>query len=135
MLKMSDIGKVYRTELVETHALRDLSLHVDEGEFDHMHGLDLYDHGARMYDAAKVAWDRVDRHGEKYTQLSPYLYCGNNSLVNVDADGKRVKTIYFKDKEDPQWYRSSKSFYLAMMQFAQTDFGAFQQQFCLAQFR
>ena len=92
-------------------------------EFDHMHGLDLYDHGARMYDAAKVAWDRVDRHGEKYTQLSPYLYCGNNSLVNVDADGIRVKTIYFKDKEDPQWYRSSKSFYLAMMQFAQTDFG------------
>ena len=92
-------------------------------EFDHMHGLDWYDHGARMYDAAKVAWDRVDRLGEKYTQLSPYLYCGNNSLVNVDADGKRVKTIYFKDKEDPQWYRSSKSFYLAMMQFAQTDFG------------
>ena len=92
-------------------------------EFDHIHGLDWYDHGARMYDAAKVAWDRVDRHGEKYTQLSPYLYCGNNSLVNVDADGKRVKTIYFKDKEDPQWYRSSKSFYLAMMQFAQTDFG------------
>ena len=92
-------------------------------EFDHMHGLDLYDHGARMYDAAKVAWDRVDRHGEKYTQLSPYLYCGNNSLVNVDEDGKRVKTIYFKDEEDPQWYRSSKSFYLAMMQFAQTDFG------------
>ena len=33
MLKMSDIGKVYRTELVETHALRDLNLHVDEGEF------------------------------------------------------------------------------------------------------
>ena len=33
MLKMSDISKVYRTELVETHALRELSLHVDEGEF------------------------------------------------------------------------------------------------------
>jgi putative ABC transport system ATP-binding protein len=33
MLKMSDISKVYRTELVETHALRDLSLHVGEGEF------------------------------------------------------------------------------------------------------
>jgi putative ABC transport system ATP-binding protein len=33
MLKMSDVGKVYRTELVETHALRDLNLHVDEGEF------------------------------------------------------------------------------------------------------
>ena len=33
MLKMTDISKVYRTELIETHALRDLTLHVDEGEF------------------------------------------------------------------------------------------------------
>jgi len=33
MLKMSDISKVYRTDLVETHALRELTLHVDEGEF------------------------------------------------------------------------------------------------------
>jgi putative ABC transport system ATP-binding protein len=30
---MRDISKVYRTELVETHALRELNLHVDEGEF------------------------------------------------------------------------------------------------------
>ena len=33
MLKMSNISKVYRTELVETHALRELDLHVEEGEF------------------------------------------------------------------------------------------------------
>ena len=33
MLKMSEISKVYRTELVETHALRELDLHVEEGEF------------------------------------------------------------------------------------------------------
>jgi putative ABC transport system ATP-binding protein len=33
MLKMSHISKVYRTDLVETHALRELDLHVDEGEF------------------------------------------------------------------------------------------------------
>ena len=33
MLKMNNISKVYRTELVETHALRELDLHVDEGEF------------------------------------------------------------------------------------------------------
>lgn len=29
-------------------------------EFDHTSGLDWYDHGARMYDAAKGSWDRVD---------------------------------------------------------------------------
>jgi putative ABC transport system ATP-binding protein len=33
MLKMNNISKVYQTKLVETHALRDLDLHVDEGEF------------------------------------------------------------------------------------------------------
>jgi putative ABC transport system ATP-binding protein len=33
MLKMSNVSRVYRTELVETHALRELDLHVKEGEF------------------------------------------------------------------------------------------------------
>lgn len=33
MLKMTNVCKVFRTELVETHALNQLSLQVDEGEF------------------------------------------------------------------------------------------------------
>lgn len=33
MLEMQHISKVYRTDLVETHALRDFNLKVDEGEF------------------------------------------------------------------------------------------------------
>ena len=33
MLKMTDIKKVFRTDLVETHALRDFNLNVDEGDF------------------------------------------------------------------------------------------------------
>lgn len=33
MLQMQAVSKVYRTELVETHALRGLDLHVREGEF------------------------------------------------------------------------------------------------------
>ncbi|WP_196140621.1 ABC transporter ATP-binding protein [Aliikangiella sp. G2MR2-5] len=33
MLKMNNIRKVFRTEVVETHALRDFSLQVNEGEF------------------------------------------------------------------------------------------------------
>jgi putative ABC transport system ATP-binding protein len=33
MLQMKDVSKVYRTEMVETHALRDLTLEVREGEF------------------------------------------------------------------------------------------------------
>ena len=33
MLKMTHLSKVYRTEVVETYALRDFSIHVREGEF------------------------------------------------------------------------------------------------------
>ena len=33
MLKMSRLSKVYRTEVIETHALRDFSIHVKQGEF------------------------------------------------------------------------------------------------------
>ena len=33
MLSMQNISKVYRTDTVETHALRQFSLTVDEGEF------------------------------------------------------------------------------------------------------
>src|SRR5690606_16455425 len=33
MLDMRQVTKVYRTELVETHALRSLDLRVEEGEF------------------------------------------------------------------------------------------------------
>ena len=33
MLEMHHVSKVYRTELIETHALRDFNLKVDEGEF------------------------------------------------------------------------------------------------------
>ena len=33
MLKMTNVSKIYRTNTVETHALREFSLTVDEGEF------------------------------------------------------------------------------------------------------
>jgi putative ABC transport system ATP-binding protein len=33
MLNMTDVKKVFRTDLVETHALRDFNLHVKEGDF------------------------------------------------------------------------------------------------------
>nr|MCU0756439.1 ATP-binding cassette domain-containing protein [Xanthomonadales bacterium] len=33
MLTMTRLSKVYRTHLIETHALRGLDIHVREGEF------------------------------------------------------------------------------------------------------
>ena len=33
MLKMQSVKKIYRTDMIETHALRDFNLEVKEGEF------------------------------------------------------------------------------------------------------
>ncbi|QGX41112.1 ABC transporter ATP-binding protein [Permianibacter aggregans] len=33
MLKMNNLSKVYRTQMIETHALRGINIHVKEGEF------------------------------------------------------------------------------------------------------
>ena len=33
MLRMQDLSKVYRTHMIETHALRGFDIHVKQGEF------------------------------------------------------------------------------------------------------
>lgn len=64
-------------------------------EFDHTSGLDWYDHGARMYDAAKGNWDRVDKLAEKYCSINPYIYSINNPITYLDLDGLRPR-IYIE---------------------------------------
>ena len=56
-------------------------------ELDKMHGLNTYDYGARQYNPVTARWDRVDPMAEKYYNVSPYVYCGNNPLRFVDIDG------------------------------------------------
>ena len=57
-------------------------------ELDHRHGLDLYDYGARQYDAATGRWTTMDPLAEKYYSVSPYAYCHNNPVNGTDPDGK-----------------------------------------------
>ena len=58
-------------------------------ELDRMHGLDWYDYGARHYDAALGRWTTMDPLAEKYYDISPYAYCGNNPVNYFDPDGKK----------------------------------------------
>ncbi len=62
-----------------------------------MHGLDLYDYGARHYDAALARWITVDPLAEKYSNMSSYNYCANNPIVFVDPNGMFVSPYFDKD--------------------------------------
>ena len=63
-------------------------------ELDRMHGLNFYDYGARQYDPLLCRFTMPDAHSEDYFAVSPYAYCLNNPVKNIDPDGRAVETLW-----------------------------------------
>jgi RHS repeat-associated protein len=68
-------------------------------ELDRMHGLDLFDYGARHYDAALGRWFVMDPMAEKYYSISQYAYVGNNPVNAVDLRGDSLTLVGDKIQE------------------------------------
>ena len=57
-------------------------------EYDDKKGLNWYDYGARMYDAATGRFTTVDPITENAYSGSPYAYCLDNPVIYIDPHGK-----------------------------------------------
>ena len=99
MLHMQNVSKVYRTELIETHALRDFNLHVKEGEFVAVTGpsgsgkttflniaglLETFDSGSYKLDGEDVSRLSDDERSRIRNQKIGFIFQSFNLIPDLD---------------------------------------------------
>ena len=100
MFSMHNISKVYRTDLIETHALRDFSLEVNEGEFVAVTGpsgsgkttflniaglLESFDSGTYKLDSSDVSRLSDDERSRIRNQKIGFIFQSFNLIPDLDV--------------------------------------------------
>jgi putative ABC transport system ATP-binding protein len=117
MLSMQNISKIYRTDVVQTHALRDFNLEVKEGEFVAVMGpsgsgkttflniagmLESFDHGTYMLDGEDVSHLSDDGRSRIRNERIGFIFQSFNLIPDLNvADNVDVPLRYrgFKSAE------------------------------------
>ena len=99
MLKMQDVSKVYRTDLIETHALRSFSLQVKAGQFVSVSGpsgsgkttflnvaglLETFDTGTYELDGKDVTRLSDDARSRMRNEKIGFIFQGFNLIPDLD---------------------------------------------------
>ncbi|MBX3695627.1 MAG: ABC transporter ATP-binding protein [Steroidobacteraceae bacterium] len=99
MLAMRHISKVFRTDLIETHALRDFSLGVDAGEFVAVTGpsgsgkttflnvaglLETFDTGAYLLDGVDISGLSDDERSRLRNEKIGFIFQSFNLIPDLD---------------------------------------------------
>jgi len=101
-------------------------------ELDRMHGLDLFDYGARHYDAAIGRWWGVDALAEANYHISQYVYTSNNPVNRIDPTGMlddwiedKYKHIYWDGNTTSQATTKAGERYVGKTVYATNEDGSF----------
>jgi len=115
MLSMQSISKIYRTDVVQTHALRDFSLEVKEGEFVAVMGpsgsgkttflniaglLESFDHGTYMLDGEDVSHLSDDGRSRIRNERIGFIFQSFNLIPDLNV---------FDNVDVPLRYRGFKA--------------------------
>ena len=72
-------------------------------ELDAMYGLNIYDFHARTQTPDLARFTRPDPLAEKTPHLSPYLFCANDPVNNIDPTG--IDIVIYGDDNEKYWHR------------------------------
>jgi putative ABC transport system ATP-binding protein len=125
MLEMQNVGKVYRTDLIETHALRDFSLEVAAGEFVAVTGpsgsgkttflnvaglLETFESGQYFLDGKDVRGLSDDARSQLRNEKIGFIFQGFNLIPDLNVyDNVDVPLRYRRLKQSDRHERISSA--------------------------
>jgi hypothetical protein len=83
----------------------------------------MYDYSARHIDMGNPRFTTQDPLAEKYYSISPYAYCANNPVNNVDLRGDSITTVINTTVNNPDGTTSIQSYRYYYGQDANGNYG------------